>query len=292
MSRLAISAVTSHLGGLAAEALLAHGVEPSRIVGITRDATRAADLAARGVEIREGDYADQASYEQALAGVDRLLLVSSGDMGGDRAAQHGNVIAAAKAAGVQLVAYTSILNADTTTIQLAHAHQGTERILAESDVPYVLLRNGWYTENYLNPLDAILAHGLVGSAGEGKVQVAARKDYAEAAARVLASEEPQAGKVYELAGETPYTLAQLAEQITVVTGTQVAYVDVPEAAYAEILAGAGLPAAFAGVLADSSTAVGRGELVTASTDLTDLLGRPSTPVAETVAEAAQALQQA
>ncbi len=142
-------------------------------------------------------------------------------MGGDRAAQHGNVIAAAKAAGVQLVAYTSILNADTTTIQLAHAHQGTERILAESDVPYVLLRNGWYTENYLNPLDAILAHGLVGSAGEGKVQVAARKDYAEAAARVLASEEPQAGKVYELAGETPYTLAQLAEQITAVTGTQV-----------------------------------------------------------------------
>lgn len=292
MSRLAIAAVTSHLGNHAAEVLLDRGVAPSRIVGITRDAERAQELADRGVEIREADYNDRASYAAALAGVDRLLLVSSGDMTGDRAAQHRNVIEAAREAGVQLVAYTSILNAASTTIQLGAAHQATEQILAEVGVPHVLLRNGWYTENYLGALDATVAHGLYGSAGDGQVQTAARADYAEAAAVVLASDEPQAGKIYELAGDTPHTLADLAGLIGAAVGAEVAYVDVPEAAYAEILTGAGLPEAFAGVLADSSTAVARGELVTSATDLTDLLGRPTTPPAATIAAAVQELQRA
>lgn len=288
MPTIAITAVTSQLGQGAAEALIARGTDPSSIVGIARDASRAADLAAQGVEIREADYTDQASYEAALQGVDRVLLISSGDIFADRSVQHRNVIEAAKAVGVSLIAYTSIVNADTATHGLAKAHQDTEAILAEAGVPYVLLRNGWYTENYLGAIEPTLQFGLAGSAGDGKVNVAPRADYAEAAAVVIGSDEDQAGKVYELGGDTALTLAEIAALIGEAAGQEVAYVDLPEEEYAKVLAGAGLPEPLTIVLASSSAGTGRGELHTASSDLSSLLGRPTVPAAETITAAVKA----
>jgi NAD(P)H dehydrogenase (quinone) len=287
MPTIAITAITSQLGHRAAEVLLERGVAPSDIVGTTRDASRATDLAERGVQIREADYLDPASWTSALAGVDRVLLVSSGDAAGDRGAQHRAVIDAAKAAGVSLIAYTSILNAGTTQMLLAGAHKETEQALAEAGVPYVLLRNGWYTENYLMGVEAVIEHGLAGSAGEGRVQVAARADYAEAAAIVISSDEDQAGKVYEFAGDTPLNHHELAAIIGEAAGKEVAYADLPVEAYTQILVGAGLPEGFATVLADSSVGIGRGELVTDSGDLSGILGRPTTPAADTITKAVQ-----
>jgi NAD(P)H dehydrogenase (quinone) len=284
---LAITAITSRFGHHAAKVLLTRGVDPASIVGTTRDPAKAADLAAAGIQIRQADYSDPASLAMALAGVDRLLLVSSGE--GDRQAQHRNVIAAAKAAGVELIVYTSVINASTTKMIIAADHIATEQALAESGVPYVLLRNGWYTENYLMGVTEVLEHGLVGAGGDGAVNVASRTDYAEAAAVVLSS-EGQGGKVYELAGDTPITLTEFAGLIGEAAGKPVGYTDVPLDSFTEMIAAAGLPQEVAAMLADSAAAVGRGELASTSTDLSQLLGRPTTPPAETIALAVSLTQ--
>jgi NAD(P)H dehydrogenase (quinone) len=286
MPTIAVTAATGKLGRLVVDALLRRGVEPSSIVAAVRTPAKADDLAARGVEVREADYTRPDTLRTALAGVDRLLLVSSSEVG-HRDEQHANVIAAAQEAGVGLLAYTSILNADTTTMQLAAEHQATEARLRDSGLPIVLLRNGWYTENYTEQLATTLEHGLAGSAGDGLVAPATRADYAEAAAAVLA-EDGHEGAAYELAGDTPLTLTELAAIVAETTGRDVAYTDLPVDAYAEILAGAGLPAPLNAVIADSSAAIGRGELTTTSGDLARLIGRPTTPVADTVRAAAQA----
>ncbi|CAB4927829.1 unannotated protein [freshwater metagenome] len=285
MPTIAVTAATSHLGRLVVEALLERGVAAGSMVATTRDAAKAADLAAVGVDVRVADYADPATLDTALAGVDRVLLVSS-DAVGDRAEGHLNVIAAAERAGVQLLAYTSVLKADATAMLLAADHQATERRLAESPVPTVLLRNGWYTENYTAQLEVALEHGLVGSAGDGRVAVASRRDYAEAAAVVLSGDGHE-GAVYELAGDEALTMSELAALISEATGRDVAYQDVPVETFAGILAGAGLPEPLNAVIADSSAGIGRGELVSDSGDLSRLIGRPTTPAAETIRDAAQ-----
>lgn len=284
MSTIAVTAATGHLGRLVVEALLERGVDPASIVAAVRTPARASDLAARGVDVREADYTRPDTLATALAGVDRLLLVSSSAVG-ERDAQHANVIAAAKEAGVALLVYTSVVNAGTTTMRLAAEHQATERRLQDSGLDVVLLRNGWYSENYTDQLATTLEHGLVGSAGEGRVAPAARRDFAEAAAAVLTG-DGHAGRAYELAGDHAVTMPELAAVISEATGRDVQYTDLPVEAYTEILAGAGMTAPLDGIIADSSAAIGRGELTTGSGDLARLIGRPTTPVAETVRQAA------
>lgn len=290
MTTIAVTGATGHLGRLTVEALLDRGVPAETIVAIVRNPAKAVDLDTRGVELRTADYGDRDALGDALAGIDRLLLVSSSAVG-QRLAHHVNVITAAETAGVKLVAYTSVLNADRTTMQLAHEHQATEARLHESSVPFVLLRNGWYSENYSGPLASTLEQGaLLGAAGDGRVDLAAREDFAEAAAAVLTTDGHE-GRAYELTGDDKLTMAEVAAAISKATGREIPYRDLPLAEYEQILVGAGLPAPLATIIADSSAAIGRGELTSESRDLARLIDRPTTPFRATVEAAAAALGQ-
>ena len=273
---IAITAATGQLGRLAIAALKARGASP---IALARSPEKAADL---GVEVRAFDYtsADPA----ALKGVDTLVLISSNDFN-DRAGQHRAAIAAAKQAGVGRIIYTSILKGDASPMILAQDHIATEAALAASGIPATLLRNGWYTENDTGALGAAVQHGaIIGAAGEGRVNSAARKDYAEAIA-VTALDPAHTGKTYELAGDTAHAGADLAAAVAVAAGKPVAYVSMPQADYAAALIGFGLPEGFAQVLADSDARAGEGALFDDSRTLSRLIGRPTTPIAETVAAA-------
>ncbi|MHA6719765.1 NAD(P)H-binding protein [Sphingomonas sp. RS6] len=274
----AVTGASGQLGRLVLESLLGK-VAPSEIVALARTPERVADLAAKGVTVRAFDYDAAETLAPGLAGVTRLLLIS-GNAIGSRVPQHRAVIEAAKAAGVQLIAYTSLLRAQTSPMQMAAEHKATEDLLAASGVPTALLRNGWYTENYLMSAGPAIQHGvLIGSAGEGVVSGAARADYAEAAAVVLA--RGQAG-TFELAGDAGFTHAELAAALADASGKPVAYQDLPQADYAKALEGAGLPAPFAAILADSDARVADGALFDNSRTLSGLIDRPTTPWRETI----------
>jgi NAD(P)H dehydrogenase (quinone) len=280
---IAVTGATGQLGRLVITELL-KSVSANELVAVARTPDKAADLAALGVQVRRGDYTLPETLVDALAGVDKLLLISSSEVG-QRVAQHANAIAAAKSAGVKLLAYTSILHADSTPLGLGDEHRQTEALLAQSGLPFVLLRNGWYTENYAASIPAALQYGvLLGSAGEGRIASAARADYAAAAAAVLLKEN-QAGKVYELAGDASYTLGDFAAAIAKQSGKPVAYQDMPPADFAAALKHAGLPEGLADLLADSDAGASKGGLFDDSRTLSALIGRPTTPMAEVVRKA-------
>lgn len=277
---IAITGATGQLGQNTVEALLKI-VPASQIVAIVRNPAKADALTKQGVVVRQADYGDRAALTTALEGVEKLLLISSSEVG-QRAAQHRNVIDAAVAAGVKFIAYTSLLHADKSPLGLHVEHVETEKMLAESGIPFTLLRNGWYSENYLASAPAALEHGVfIGAAGEGKIASATRADYAAAAARVV-SEEGHAGKVYELAGDNAWTLSELAAELSKQSGKQVVYQNLSEADFAAALKDAGLPEVFANLLADSDIGASKGGLFDDSRTLSKLIGRPTTPIAESV----------
>jgi NAD(P)H dehydrogenase (quinone) len=279
--RILVTGASGQLGRLVIDHLLKI-MPPSQIIAMARSREAVADLASRGVEVRAADYAKPETLEGAFAGVDRVLLISSSEVG-QRLPQHRNVIAAAKQAGVKLLAYTSVLRADTSALGLAAEHRQTEAELRDSGIPFVLLRNGWYTENYAASIPSALALGAVfGSAGDGRISSAARADYAEAAARVLTAREDQAGRIYELAGDQSYSLAQFAAEIARQSGKPVAYNNLAEADFRAALIGAGLPDGVAALLADSDNAASKGALFDDGHQLSTLIGRPTTPLATTV----------
>jgi NAD(P)H dehydrogenase (quinone) len=285
---IAITGATGQLGRLVVEALLDSGLPAEQIVAAGRTVDRIADLGQRGVQIRSIDYSQPESLRQAFAGADKVLLVSGSEVG-QRVEQHRNAIEAARDAGVGLIAYTSVANADTTAMQLAAEHIATEEILRDSGVPFVLLRNGWYLENYTGQLPVQVQHGAVfGSAGDGRVSAAARADYAAAAAAVLLRDD-QGGKVYELGGDDAFTLSELAGEVSAASGTPVTYNDLPAEKYTQVLVEAGLPEPYAAILADSDLGIARGDLLVTSGDLSALLGRPTTPLREAVQAAAAAV---
>lgn len=283
LPRVLVTGATGQLGRLVIDGLV--GNATIQVAALVRDKAAGEHLRARGVEVHEGDYTRVETLDAALAGVDRLLLISSSELG-QRVTQHRNVIDAAKRAGVGLVAYTSVLHADTSPLGLAEDHRQTEAALRQSGLSVVLLRNGWYTENYTGAIPAALAHGaLAGSSGEGRIASAARADYAAAAVAVLTAADDQGGRTYELAGDESYTMARFAAEIARVSGKPVAYRDLPEAEYKTILLGAGLPDAVAALVANSSAAAAKGALDDTSRQLSALIGRPTTPMAATIAEA-------
>lgn len=284
---IVVTGATGQLGRHVLEALLERGVPAADIVAAGRSVEKLADFSARGVRVQHMDYADPDSVAEALKGARRVLLISGSEVG-RRVEQHRTVINAAKAEGVELLAYTSIANADTTGMLLADEHKATEALLRESGVPFVLLRNGWYLENYTEQLPGTLAQGaLAGSAGEGKVSGAARVDYAHAAAAVLVADD-QAGKVYELGGDEAFSMADLASEITAATGKPVRYNNLPTEDYVRLLTGVGVPEAFAGILADSDLGIARGDLLVSTGDLRRLIGRPTTSLGQAVRAAAAA----
>lgn len=280
----AIAGASGQLGRLALESLIAR-VGAGSVVALARDPGKLADAAALGVLVRAADYDQPETLAGALAGVTRLLLIS-GNAVGQRARQHGAVIDAAKAAGVGFIAYTSILHADTSPIGLAGEHRATEALLHEAGVPFALLRNGWYNENYTGALAPVLASGvLIGAAGSGRISAASRRDYAEAAAAVLAGGDEQAGAVHELAGDEAFTMAEFAAAVATASGKPVVYQDMAQADYAAALEGAGLPGFVATILSDSSFQSSKDALFDDSRTLSALIGRPTTPIAQTIAAA-------
>lgn len=280
---ITITAATGQLGRLAVDALIARGVAPEQIVAAVRTPAKAAEIAAKGVQVREADYARPETLAPAFAGTDRLLLISSSEVG-QRVAQHANAIEAAKAAGVGAIAYTSVIKADSSGLLLAEEHLATEQLLRDSGLPFTFLRNSWYLENYTAPahLAGTVERGvLLGAAGDGRVAAATRSDYAEAAAAVLTGSGHE-GQIYELGGDEPFTLTELAATISGVAGRPVRYQDLPEADYAKALLDAGVPEIGAKVLSDSDAGIARGELDTDSGDLRRLIGRPTTSPADAV----------
>lgn len=280
---IAVTGATGQLGRLVIDALL-KTVNPREIVALVRDPLKDRDLSTKGVVVRKADYNQPETLRSALVGIQRLLLISSSEVG-QRKAQHRAVIEAAKSSGVQLLAYTSLLHADSSTLGLAVEHRDTEQALAESGLNYVLLRNGWYSENYTASVPPAVEHGsILGSAQLGRISSAAREDYADAAAVVLTG-EGQAGKVYELAGDESYSLSELAVEVGKQSGKTVVYNDLPQEQYKAALIGMGLPEGFAALLADSDAAAAKGDLFDDSRQLSQLLGRPTTPIAQSVSAA-------
>lgn len=280
---IAVTGATGQLGRLVIEALL-KTVPASQIVAAARTPGKAAELAARGVQVRRADYNEPATLDAAFAGVKKLLLVSSSEIG-KRGTQHRAAIDAARRAGVELIAYTSVLHADTSPLGLAGEHRETEAALRDSGVPFVVLRNGWYTENYTGSLAPALEHGaILGNSRDGRISSAARADYAEAAALVI-TRGAQAGQIYELAGDTAYTLTDLAAEVARQSGKAVVYRDLSEADYKAALIGVGLPEPVAALISDSGTGTAKGALFDDSHQLSTILGRPTTPLATVVAAA-------
>ncbi|KAA3438256.1 SDR family oxidoreductase [Rufibacter hautae] len=277
---IGISAATGQLGRLVVSKLKALATDHT-LVALVRNPQKASDL---GVETREADYAKPETLEAALPGIDTLLLISSSEVG-QRATQHKNVIAAAQKAGVKHIVYTSLLHADTSSLSLAEEHLATEAALKESGIPYTLLRNGWYTENYTGSIGGALAGGaFIGSAGEGRISGSTREDYAEAAVAVLTSPGHE-GKVYELAGDEAFTLQDLAAEISRQTGKDIPYKNLPEGDYAAALASFGVPEGFAHAIAGWDVSASSGALYDESHQLSKLIGRPTTPLAKAVSQA-------
>ncbi|GAA1457340.1 NAD(P)H-binding protein [Williamsia maris] len=279
MTIYGVTGATGQLGRLAVDDLIERGTPAGDIVAIVRDEAKASGLADHGVVVRVADYADTAALTTAFAGVDRLLFISGSEVG-SRVAQHSSVVDAAVAAQVGLVAYTSILEADTSGLSLAAEHVATEKALADSGLPHILLRNGWYSENYAASLQPTIDGGvLYGAAGEGRVAPATRPDFAGAAVAALLAGRPG---VFELVGTEHLTYADIAAVIADIAGTPVRYQDLSTDDYAAALTQAGVPEPMPAVLADSDAGIARGELDSTSTDLADLLGRPSTPFADVI----------
>jgi NAD(P)H dehydrogenase (quinone) len=282
---IAVTGATGELGRLVIEGLL-KTMPANQIIAAVRTPAKASAFAEKGMVVREADYSRPETLAAAFAGATKVLLISSNEIG-KRVEQHKAVINAAKAAGVGLIAYTSILHADTSTLVLAVEHVATEEYLRVSGVAFALLRNGWYTENMTAGIGPALQQGaFIGASKDGHYAAATRADYAAAAVAVLTGEGHD-NKVYELGGDAGFTRAELAAEVSKQTGKTIGYHDLPEAEYEKILA-TFLPADIAGMIADAEAKAANGELDDKSKTLSGLIGRPTTTLADTVADALKA----
>ncbi|WP_432890388.1 NAD(P)H-binding protein [Kribbella sp. CA-245084] len=278
---IVVTAATGHLGSLVIDELLQR-VPADQVVAVARNAEKAAPIAARGVEVRIADYNDPAALAKAFGAGDTVLLISG--LEPNRVDQHKSIIAIAKDAGVARIVYTSVLGGPEADFDLAADHLATEQAILDSGLPYTLLRNGWYNEVYTDQIAVQLEHGVVGSAGDGRIGSAARRDYAAAAAVVLAGDGHDK-KAYELNGDVAWTLTEYAAELAEQSGKNVAYNNVPAETHLQILIGAGLPERFAPILVDVDAAIERGLLAGRGSDLSRLIGRPTTPIADSIAAA-------
>ncbi len=279
---IVVTGATGHLGRHVVEQLL-DKVPAEQITAVARSADKAADFAARGVKIAIADYNTPESFDGLFSAGDKVLLISGNEFDKGRVQQHKVVIEAAKAAGVALLAYTSAPG--SLTAALADDHRGTEEALVASGVPYTLLRNGWYHENYTENLAPVLEHNaVVAAAGDGRVSSASRADYAAAAVAVLTGDGHE-NKTYELGGDEAWSFAEYAAELSRQTGKEITYNAVPTEALVGILTGAGLPEPFAQILAGVDASIAKGELVVSTGDLSRLAGRPTSPISEAITAA-------
>lgn len=284
---IVITGATGNLGRLVVDGLL-EKLPAEQIVAAVRSPEKAADLAQRGVLVRKADYNEPESLVTALAGAEKVLLISGSEVG-KRVAQHGAVIEAARNAGVAHLVYTSAPRATTSALILAPEHKATEELISSSGLTHTILRNNWYNENYTQTIaDAARTGTFSGSSGQGRVASATRADYAAAAVAVLTGAGHE-NKVYELSGDTAWTKDELAAEIARATGKPVAYINLtPEEHKAALIeAGTPEPAAEFAVALDGNIADGL--LAETSGELRALIGRPTTPIADTVAEVVKTL---
>ncbi|CAO5161773.1 NAD(P)H:quinone oxidoreductase [Frankia sp. AiPs1] len=282
---IVVTGATGHLGRLVVDELLRRGVPAAELAVVVRTPAKAAGLAELGIDVRAGDYTEPANLAAAFAGAERLLFVSATGPNSERVTSHRSVVEAAATAGVGSIAYTSIADADKNPIELADVHRDTEAAIVASGLPYTLLRNNWYFENYTATLaGAVERGGIVGAAGNGRLAAASRADFAAAAAVVL-TEAGHEGKVYELTGDSAWTMAELAATAAAHSGTPVAYTDLPAEQYAAVLADVGLPPYMVDLLVDADLKIAEGALADVTDDLRTLIGRPTTTLADAVADA-------
>jgi NAD(P)H dehydrogenase (quinone) len=279
---IVITGATGHLGRQVVEQLLARGVDPSTVVAGGRNEEALAALAAHGVRTARIDYADPATLEDAFVGADKILLISGNEVG-KRSVQHKAVIDAARRVNAELV-YTSAPMASTSALVLAPEHKATEGLLEGSGLTYTVLRNNWYTENYDDTIRQAASTGsILTSAGDGRVASATRRDYAEAAAVVLLSED-HTGEILELGGDTPWSMAELASTVAEVTGTDVTVQQVTTDEHVAALEGFGLDEGTAGFVAALDGNIADGLLAESDGTLSRIIGRPTTPLKQYVAE--------
>ncbi|MFF3460969.1 SDR family oxidoreductase [Streptomyces sp. NPDC002619] len=279
---IVVTGSTGHLGRHVVEQLL-EKVPAEQITAVVRDEAKAADFAARGVKIVVANYNTPETFDGLFAAGDKVLLISGNEFDKGRVQQHEVVIDAAKAAGVALLAYTSAPS--SLTAALADDHRATEKALLASGLPYTLLRNGWYHENYTENLAPVLEHNaVVAAAGEGRVSSASRADYAAAAVAVLTGEGHE-NRTYELGGDEAWSFAEYAAELSKQTGKEIAYNAVSGDVMKGILTGAGLPEPLAEIFVGVDASIAEGELVVSTGDLSRLAGRPTTPLAEAVTAA-------
>ncbi len=277
--KIGVTGATGQLGRIVIEKLK-EKTAVENIVAFARTPEKAAGF---GVEVRAFDYEQPETLAEGLQGIDRLLLISANEIG-KRASQHQRVIDAAKEAGVKQIVYTSLLRADTSTLGLAGEHVATEKALAASGIPSVIMRHGWYTENNLGMLNEVVTHGvLLGAAGEGKISSAARADYADADVAVLTS-EGHSGKVYELAGDETYTMADIAAVLSEVSGKPVQYMNLPAAEYTAALTGAGLPEFVAQLFTGFHVSTEKGDLFDEGRMISKLTGKPTTSLKTVISQ--------
>jgi len=275
---ITVTGASGQLGRLVIDALAAR-IPASEITAAVRSPEKAADLAARGIRVVKADYNNPDTLASAFAGTDRLLIISGNEFG-QRAEQYGRIVEAAKAAGVTFIAYTSIINSDGNPMILGADHKVAERLVAATGIAHAFLRNGWYNENYLTAIQSGAVHGVViGAAGTGRISTASRADYAEAAAAVMV--DARVG-VYELGGSQAFTMADLAAMIGQASGKDVVYRNLAPDDYAAQLKGLGVPEGMAAALADSDRHAAEGWLFTESRGLEALIGRRTTPMADTI----------
>ncbi|MGA9521130.1 MAG: SDR family oxidoreductase [Myxococcaceae bacterium] len=279
---IVVTGATGKLGRLVVEGLL-QKVPANQIAVAVRSPDKAGDLAKRGVQVRKADYSKPESLTEAFAGADKVLLISSSEVG-QREKQHRAVIDAVKKnAGIRLLAYTSLLHADTSGVSLAPEHKTTEEVIRASGIPFVFLRNGWYVENYTENLAPALQNGaFIGSAGQGRIAGATRKDFADAAVAVLTGTGHES-KIYELGGDAPFTMKDLAAEVSRQTKKDIVYKDLSPEEYSGALSSVGLPPPVVEMLVSADRGIARGELDDKSRDLSRLIGRPTTSLADAVA---------
>ncbi|WP_426624716.1 SDR family oxidoreductase [Leifsonia sp. McL0607] len=281
---IVVTGATGHLGRLTVDSLLERGVPAADIRAVGRSAERLAPFAALGVLTAVIDFERPETLDAAFAGADALLLVSGSEVG-KRIPQHRNAIEAATRAGVGRIVYTSAPHATDTDLILAPEHAETERLLAASGLPVTVLRNNWYTENYTGQVDIAAATGeLVGSAATGRVASASRKDYAEAAAAVLTTDGHE-GAVYELGGDVAWTFDDLAATIGELLGRPVSYRSLTPEEHTAALRQAGLDEGTAGFVVALDGNIRDGALAEVTGTLSELIGRPTTPLATGLTEA-------
>jgi NAD(P)H dehydrogenase (quinone) len=277
---IVITGATGQLGHLVIEALIQE-IPSSQIIAAVRNPEKAKDLEAKGIEVRKADYNEPETLLPAFKGAEKLLLISSSEVG-QRIRQHGAVIEAAKNAGIKLLAYTSVLHANSTPLAMLNEHKETEKILQASGIAFVSLRNGWYNENYTSKISGILEQGVIlGSVGPGRIASAERADYAGAAAAVLIG-DGHAGHIYELAGDKAFTMAELAAEITRQSGKTIEYRDMSVEDYRAALISNGTPEELAPMLADMDAGISKGALFDDSRQLSQLIGHPTTPIEKTI----------